>query len=281
MFRFRRRHTEDSQDTPTAGTGPLLEVDGLSVVYERAGIRTTALDDVSLTVEDGEFVCVVGASGCGKTTLLRTIDGLIPPTSGEVRVTGRTAHPRQGDMAVVFQQDSLYPWRTVLANVRFGLDVRHRRSAASDARSRECLDLVGLSGSADRYPHELSGGMRQRVNLARAFAVDPALLLMDEPFAALDAQTREVMQTELLDIWMKQRKTVMFITHQLDEAVLLADRVIVMAAHPGRVREEIPIDIPRPRNLETKRGEKFVQYVDHIWKLIEDEVRSSLKDGHR
>ncbi len=278
MFRFRRRHTEDSQDAPTAATGPLLEVDGLSVVYERAGTRTTALDNVSLTVEDGEFVCVVGASGCGKTTLLRTIDGLIAPTSGEVRVTGRTAHPRQGDMAVVFQQDSLYPWRTVLANVRFGLDICHRRSAASDARSRECLELVGLSGAEDRYPHELSGGMRQRVNLARAFAVDPALLLMDEPFAALDAQTREVMQTELLDIWMKQRKTVMFITHQLDEAVLLADRVIVMSAHPGRVREEIPIDIPRPRNLETKRGEKFVQYVDHIWKLIEDEVRNSLKD---
>ncbi len=275
MFRFRRRPAEDA---PPAGTGPLLEVDGLSVVYERAGKRTTALDNVSLTVEDGEFVCVVGASGCGKTTLLRTIDGLIQPTSGEVRVTGRTAHPRQGDMAVVFQQDSLYPWRTVLANVRFGLDVRHRRSAASDARSRECLELVGLSGSEDRYPHELSGGMRQRVNLARAFAVDPALLLMDEPFAALDAQTREVMQTELLDIWMKQRKTVMFITHQLDEAVLLADRVIVMAAHPGRVREEIRIDIPRPRTLETKRGEKFVQYVDHIWKLIEDEVRSSLRD---
>ncbi|TXK40163.1 ABC transporter ATP-binding protein [Nonomuraea sp. C10] len=279
---FRRRPAggQNPIDAPVPpGASPLLEIDGLSVGYEVGGAFTTVLDGVSLTVEDGEFVCVVGASGCGKTTLLKTIDGLIAPSAGEVRVSGRPAHPRHGDMAVVFQQDSLYPWRTVLANVRFGLDVRGRRSAETDARSRECIELVGLRGFENHYPHQLSGGMRQRVNLARALAVDPTLLLMDEPFAALDAQTREVMQTELLDIWTKQRKTVVFITHQLDEAVLLADRVIVMAAHPGRIREEIRIDIPRPRDLHTKRGERFTGYVDHIWNLIEEEVRRSLIPG--
>ncbi len=280
MFRYFRQPSADVSTTVPDGAGaPLLTIDGLTVGYERAGTRTTVLDGVSLTVEDGEFVCVVGASGCGKTTLLKTIDGLITPMAGEVRLYGRPARRRHGEMAVVFQQDSLFPWRTVLANVRFGLDVRGRRSAATDARSRECLELVGLRGFEDHYPHELSGGMRQRVNLARALAVDPTLLLMDEPFAALDAQTREVMQTELLGIWNKHRKTVVFITHQLDEAVLLADRVIVMAAHPGRIREEIPIDIPRPRDLRTKRSRQFTQYVDHIWNLIEDEVRRSLISG--
>jgi len=279
MFRYPRRRPADDPLPPSRSGAPLLEIDGLSVGYERAGAYTPVLENVGLTVGDGEFVCVVGASGCGKTTLLKAIDGLIAPAAGEVRVSGRPPDPRRGDMAVVFQQDSLYPWRTVLANVRFGLDLRGSRSATTDARSRECIELVGLRGFEDHYPHELSGGMRQRVNLARALAVDPAVLLMDEPFAALDAQTREVMQTELLDIWTRHRKTVVFITHQLDEAVLLADRVIVMAAHPGRVREEIPIDIPRPRDLHTKRGEKFTQYVDHIWKLIEDEVRSSLIPG--
>jgi NitT/TauT family transport system ATP-binding protein len=293
MFRNPRRrpaadaagHAVADQAAPVwSGRGappPLLVVDRLTVGYDRGGTHTTVLDGVSLTVEDGEFVCVVGASGCGKTTLLKAIDGLITPTSGEVRLYGRPARSRHGDMAVVFQQDSLFPWRTVLANVRFGLDVRGLRSAATDARSRECLELVGLRGFEDHYPHELSGGMRQRVNLARALAVDPTLLLMDEPFAALDAQTREVMQTELLGIWNRHRKTVIFITHQLDEAVLLADRVVVMAAHPGRIREEIRIDIPRPRDLHTKRSERFTRYVDHIWGLIEDEVRRSLISGAR
>jgi NitT/TauT family transport system ATP-binding protein len=254
----------------------LLEVDEISVMYERDNVALVALDRVSLSVNEGEFVCVVGASGCGKTTLLKAIDGLVEPSGGEVRLRGRHAHPTEGDMAVVFQQDSLFPWRTVLSNVRFGMDVRIRRNPDREERAHACIELVGLKGYENHYPHELSGGMRQRVNLARALAVDPEVLLMDEPFAALDAQTREVMQTELLDIWNRDRKTVVFITHQLDEAVLLADRVVVMSAHPGRVREEIPIDIPRPRDLHTKRTPKFVGYVDHIWSLIEAEVRKSM-----
>jgi NitT/TauT family transport system ATP-binding protein len=255
-----------------------LEVHELSVVYEREEYALTAVDRVSFDVFDGEFVCVVGASGCGKTTLLKAINGLVPPTSGMVRVRGRLANPRSGDMAMVFQQDSLFPWRTVEHNVRFGLDVRGRRARDKDERARDAIKLVKLSGFEHHYPHELSGGMRQRANLARAFTVDPEVLLMDEPFASLDAQTREVMQTELLEIWNRDRKTVLFITHQLDEAVILADRIIVMSTHPGRIRETVEIDIPRPRDLQTKRTPEFVAYVDHIWHLIEAEVRSSVFD---
>jgi len=263
---------------PRGSSPPLLEVDKLSVEFTRDDLTLLALDRVSLTVEDGEFVCVVGASGCGKTTLLKTIDGLVKPTEGEVRIRGRRANPSEGDMAMVFQQDALLPWRTVLENVRFGLDVRHRRSKESTNRARQVLEVVKLENFENHYPHELSGGMRQRVNLARALVVDPEVLLMDEPFAALDAQTREVMQTELLEIWNRDRKTVVFITHQLDEAVLLADRVIVMGAHPGRIRADVRIEIPRPRDLRTKRDPKFVKYVDLIWTLIEEEVRRSVLD---
>lgn len=255
---------------------PFLEVAGLSVVFERGGRRTTAIHKVDLRVDEGEFVCVVGASGCGKTTLLRAIDGLVRPSSGEIRLRGIPTRGADARFAMVFQHDSLMPWRTAIENVRLGLDIRGRRDQAARLRAQECLEMVKLSGFETYYPHELSGGMRQRVNLARGFAVDPDVLLMDEPFAALDAQTREVMQTELLDVWSQHRKTVVFITHQLDEAVLLGDRVIVMSAHPGRVREEIKIDIPRPRDLHTKRSPKFTAYVDHIWTLIEAEVRRSL-----
>lgn len=255
---------------------PLLKVDSLSVEFERDESILLALDRVSLEVPAGQFVCVVGASGCGKTTLLRAIDGLVTPSEGTVLVDGRSAHPTHGDMAVVFQQDALFPWRTVAQNVGLGLDVRGEQKARRQARAQECIDLVGLGGFENHYPHELSGGMRQRVNLARAVAVDPKILLMDEPFAALDAQTREVMQSELLSIWQHHKKTVVFITHQLDEAVLLGDRVIVLGAHPGRIREDITIDIPRPRELEVKRTPEFVDYVDRIWHLIEEEVRRSV-----
>lgn len=258
----------------------LLEVDNISVEFTRDETTLLALDRVSLDVREGEFVCVVGASGCGKTTLLKAIDGLVKPSEGEVRVRGRAAHPAEGDMAMVFQQDALFPWRTVLQNVRFGLDVRnrHRNRKDSSEKARETLNVVKLEHFEDHYPHELSGGMRQRVNLARALVVDPEVLLMDEPFAALDAQTREVMQTELLEIWNRHRKTVVFITHQLDEAVFLGDRVIVMGTHPGRVREEVVIDIPRPRDLNTKRHPEFVAYVEHIWNLIEEEVRKAVME---
>jgi NitT/TauT family transport system ATP-binding protein len=208
--------------------------------------------------------------------LLRAIDGLIPLSGGEVRVAGRKARPADPAIAMVFQQDSLFPWQTVRENVGFGLKIRRAPGGNTAERVQRCIDLVKLTGFEDYYPYELSGGMRQRTNLARGLAVDPALLLMDEPFAALDAQTREVMQAELIDVWSQSRKTVVFITHQLDEAVLLGDRVIVLAPHPGRIREIVNINIPRPRTLHTKRSQVFSNYVDHIWGLIETDVRSSI-----
>lgn len=257
---------------------PLLEIDRVRVEYRRDDSAVVALDEVSLTISEGEFVCVVGASGCGKTTMLKTVDGLIQPTAGRVLVRGRPADPRGHEVATVFQHDALFPWRTVLDNVCLGLELRGVPKRIRVERARECLRLVNLPDVESYYPRELSGGMRQRVNLARGLAVDPEILLMDEPFAALDAQTREIMQDELLQIWARSRKTVLFITHQLDEAVLLGDRVVVMGSHPGHVREDIAVDIPRPRTLQTKRTAEFQAYVDRVWTLIEGEVRSSMAD---
>ncbi len=257
---------------------PILQVDDLGVTYRRGEQTTMAIERIDLQVAPGEFVCIVGASGCGKTTLLRAIKGLIEPTHGTILLHGRPRKSSTDQMAMVFQQDSLMPWRTTLQNVMLGLELKKMPKSQRTARARECIDLVKLNGFEQYYPHELSGGMRQRVNLARGLAVDPDVLLMDEPFAALDAQTREAMQQELLVLCSGQRKTVVFITHQLDEAVFLGDRVIVLGAHPGRVREEIVIDLPRPRSLTTKRSPEFSAYVDRIWKLIEQEVYDSLID---
>ena len=235
-----------------------------------------ALRDIDIEVERGGFVSVVGPSGCGKTTFLRIVAGLEPASAGEVRLDGRIVHKPGGDRGFVFQTDSLLPWRTVLANALIGPEVAGRAGAAERARTRELLKLVGLDGFEHYYPRQLSGGMRQRVNLARALAIDPEILLMDEPFSSLDAQTREIMQTELLRIWEEGRKTVLFVTHQIDEAVFLSDRVLVFARRPGRLQESVEIKLPRPRPLAIKRTAEFVRYVDHIWRLIEDDVRASV-----
>lgn len=256
-----------------------LETRALAKSFVRGQQELQVLDDINLSVRDGEFVSFVGASGCGKTTLLRVIDGLIPATAGEVLIDGHPVHDAAKHMGFVFQQDSLLPWRTVLQNVRFGVELRKVRRDDVVERSRRLLELVGLNGFEDHYPSEISGGMRQRVNLARALAVDPDVLLMDEPFAALDAQTREVMQAELLRIWNQSKKTVLFVTHQIDEAVYLSDRIVVFASHPGRTKEEVYVEIPRPRDLRVKRTPEFGAYVDRIWSLIEDEVRRSTSIG--
>jgi NitT/TauT family transport system ATP-binding protein len=208
---------------------------------------------------------------------LRIVDGLEAPTSGSVLVDGATTSGPGPDRGFVFQQDSLLPWRTVLENVAFGLKLQRQPRGPRQERARQLLQMVGLAEFAQRYPHELSGGMRQRVNLARALAIDPEVLLMDEPFAALDAQTRELMQAELLKVWdQAQRKTVLFVTHQIDEAVFLADRVIVLTVRPGRIKEVVPVHFPRPRALGVKRGPEFTEIVDHIWRLIEEEVRAGM-----
>jgi NitT/TauT family transport system ATP-binding protein len=235
-----------------------------------------ALHDINLAIERGDFIAVVGPSGCGKTTFLRIVAGLEPASSGEVELDGRAVTGPGGDRGFVFQTDSLLPWRTVFANAIIGREVAGRVGPAERRRTLELLKLVGLEGFENYHPRQLSGGMRQRVNLARALAIDPQVLLMDEPFSSLDAQTREIMQTELMRIWEAGRKTVLFVTHQIDEAVFLADRVLVFARRPGRLRESVAIELPRPRTLAIKRTAEFVRYVDHIWRLIEDDVRASV-----
>ena len=235
-----------------------------------------ALQDINLVVERGEFIALVGPSGCGKTTFLRIVAGLEPASAGEVKLDSRPVSGPGLDRGFVFQTDNLLPWRTVFANAIIGREVAGQVGPAERQRTMELLKLVGLEGFEDYHPRQLSGGMRQRVNLARALAIDPEILLMDEPFSSLDAQTREIMQTELMRIWEAGRKTVLFVTHQIDEAVFLADRVLVFARRPGRLRENVAIELPRPRALAIKRTAEFVRYVDHIWRLIEDDVRASV-----
>jgi NitT/TauT family transport system ATP-binding protein len=235
-----------------------------------------ALRDLNVEIERGGFVSIVGPSGCGKTTFLRIVAGLETASGGEILLDGRTIRAPGGDRGFVFQADSLLPWRTVLANAMIGPEVAGRTGEPERRRTLDLLKLVGLEGFENYYPRQLSGGMRQRVNLARALAIDPEVLLMDEPFSALDAQTREIMQTELMRIWEQGRKTVLFVTHQIDEAVFLSDRVLVFGRRPGRLQESVQIEMPRPRSLAIKRTPEFVAYVDHIWRLIEDDVRASV-----
>jgi NitT/TauT family transport system ATP-binding protein len=249
----------------------------ISGVSKRFG-DLEVLRDINLEFADGEFVSILGPSGCGKTTLLRIIHGLVPPDAGEIRVDGKPVRAPGAERGFVFQADALLPWRTVERNVRIGMELNGQADAQGRERVRSLLRLVGLERFGSYYPRQLSGGMRQRANLARALAVDPDVLLMDEPFAALDAQTREIMQTELLRIWLASRKTVVFITHQIDEAVYLSDRVVVLGRLPGRVKDIVPIELPRPRDLSVKRSLPFVAYVDRIWRDIEGDVRQSVAE---
>ncbi|MGC1466409.1 MAG: ABC transporter ATP-binding protein [Pseudolabrys sp.] len=259
-----------TRDTPEHSAVSELSVAHVSKEFMTRGTTVRVLDDVSFSVKRGEFFVIVGPSGCGKSTLLRIIQGLETPDEGIITLAGRPLSGPSSDRGFVFQQDSLYPWRTVLQNVILGLEIMGRPRASAVERAMSLIELVGLKGFEKHYPRELSGGMRQRVNLARALAIDPQMLLMDEPFAALDALTRETMQQELLRIAAAANKTVLFITHQIDEAVLLADRVLVMSARPGRVLETIPIELPRPRALSIKRSAPFQAFVDRIWNLVSE-----------
>ena len=245
-----------------------LAVEGLCKTFG----ELEALRAIDLDVEHGEFIALVGPSGCGKTTFLRIVAGLEPATTGEVRLDGRVVRSPGGDRGFVFQTDNLLPWRTVFSNAMIGPELAGRTSDTERRRTLALLKLVGLEGFEHYYPRELSGGMRQRVNLARALAIDPEILLMDEPFSALDAQTREVMQEELTRIWQAdgagKGKTAVFVTHDVPEAVFLADRVVVFSAGPARLVEAVEVDLPRPRHADVKRSARFQEISDHILGLV-------------
>jgi NitT/TauT family transport system ATP-binding protein len=272
-----------------AATTPKLRLRdvGKQFIAPRTGQRTTAVANVSLDIDTGEFVCIVGPSGCGKSTVLNLIAGLDTPSGGTLEKDGKPITGPGPDRGVMFQDYALMPWQSVADNVGFGL--RHGTPGKPftpqqrEDRIRHFIELVGLTGSERKYPHQLSGGMRQRVALARLLANGPDVLLLDEPLGALDAQTRLILQVELLRIWgetlpREERKTAVFITHDIEEAVFLADRVVVMSSHPGRVREVLEVDLPRPRDESIRGDLRFGHLVEAIWRLIRDEARRAIDD---
>jgi NitT/TauT family transport system ATP-binding protein len=232
----------------------------------------SALDGFDIDVEEGEFLSIVGPSGCGKSTFLNILLGLLKPDSGEVLMHGKTITGPGSDRAMVFQEFGLLPWRTVQNNIELGLELKRTSAAKRRAVAERLVSLVGLGGFENHYPHELSGGMKQRVGLARALATDPDVLLMDEPFAALDAQTRDLMQVELLRIWREARKTVLFVTHQIDEAIYLSDRVMVMSKRPGRAKKSFTVELTRPREYEMRVTREFNDLKLEIWNTLKDEI---------
>jgi len=246
--------------------------------YRRTdGTTIEALSGIDLIVGQGEFVAVVGPSGCGKSTLLLIAAGLVPPSRGRVVFDGHASS--QPLTAFVFQEFALFDWRTILENVAFGLEVRRIPAAVRLARARDLIRLVGLEGFEDRYPSELSGGMRQRVGIARALCVDPAVLLMDEPLSALDAQTRQLMQEEILGIWERTHKTVLYVTHNIQEAAFLADRIVLLSRRPGRIRSILPVPFGRPRAEELLADPVFGQFSQNVWRMIRDEAKTAMREG--
>lgn len=266
-----------STTTPAPPSASVVEVDHVTIAFPTdGGGAFVAVRECDLTVRRGEVLSIVGPSGCGKSTLLFAMDGLYQPTHGAIRVDGvRVDRPRP-DRAMVFQEFGLLPWRTVLANVEFPLELaaatRKLKPAERRGVARQYLQLVGLDGFQDRYPHQLSGGMKQRVGIARAFACGAETLLMDEPFAAVDAQTRDIMGVELLRVWEQERKTIVFVTHSIDEAVYLGDRVAVMTASPTHVKEIVPVDLERPRPLEIRDTREFADLRHRVWQSLKAEV---------
>ena len=251
-----------------AGSGPALSIQGLGMVYRRGAASVEALAGLELAIADREFVAIVGPSGCGKSTLLKLVTGLRPPTSGSITLYGRPVTGPRSDVGIVFQTPVLFPWRSVLDNVLLPADVLKLPRAAYRDKALALLDLVGLGGFENSYPQELSGGMQQRAAIARALVHDAPLLLMDEPFGALDAMTREQMNLELQRIWAASRKTVLFITHSIAEAVFLADRIVVMSPRPGRIIEVIANPMPRLRSMEDTLAPEFGRLVHHIRGLL-------------
>ncbi|MEH2470638.1 NitT/TauT family transport system ATP-binding protein [Nitrobacteraceae bacterium AZCC 2161] len=247
----------------------MVIIDALSKRYSSQGADVPALVDINLEIQEGEFICLLGPSGCGKSTLLKIIAGLIPSSAGKITINGKPIDGPGPERAVVFQDYALFPWMSVRDNIEFGLEARKLAPPARKEISDKLLSVVGLTDFANRYPHHLSGGMKQRVSIARALAVNPSLLLMDEPFGALDAQTRQTLQDELLRIWREYRKTVIFVTHSIEEAIYLSDRIVVMTARPGRIKEVITVNEARPRDMT---GNEMNQRQREVRAVLNEEI---------
>jgi NitT/TauT family transport system ATP-binding protein len=257
--------------------GIKLRISGVGKVYGEGADPVLALRDINLDIRDGEFVSIIGPSGCGKTTLLRICAGLETPTTGTVQT--RHDDPSRPSSNMVFQEQSVFPWRTVQGNIEYGLLARGVRKAERRMIADHYIERLGLSGFGRAFPHQLSGGMRQRVSIGRAFANDPEILYMDEPFASLDEQNKMLLQEELLSIWQGSKKAVLFITHSLEEAVVLGDRVLVMSARPGQIKAEFPVDLDRPRSIVALKSDPhFLGLVGQLWELLRDEV---ITESHR
>jgi len=259
----------------------MVEIQGVSKSFHKTASNSSteiqALANVNLSIRENEFVSIIGPSGCGMTTLLKIIDGLLSHDGGEILIKGRKVTGPGPERAVVFQTFALLPWRTVLANVEFSLELRHVPKEERAKTAREYIGRVGLAEFENHYPHELSGGMQQRAGLARALAVNPMILLMDEPFGSVDAQTRQLLQEELLNLWQREQKTVIFVTHSMDEAVYLSDRVVVMTPRPGRVAEILDVPLSRPRAAgDVRRDPRFVDLTNYIW----DSLKKAMENHH-
>ncbi|WP_327152114.1 ABC transporter ATP-binding protein [Nocardia sp. NBC_01329] len=262
---------EQDRTTETSSSShPKIVANGVERSFGSGNGSVHALGPMDISIEEGEFVCIVGPSGCGKSTFLRIVAGLLPPSMGKVAVAAKSAHPA----SMIFQDYGIYPWKTVEANVRFGLDVQGVRKSEGRRRARLWLEKMRIAEFADVYPAQLSGGMRQRVSIARALASEPEILLMDEPFAALDAQLRTILQEELLELCQAERRTVLFVTHSLEEAIILGDRVVVMSARPGRILAERRSPFPRPRSAAVREAPEFAAFKAELWELLRDEVEA-------
>ena len=249
-------------------SAPALQASGIKKSYAKNGRPLEILDVTSFAAREGEFITIIGPSGCGKSTFLHIMGGFIPAEAGRIEVYGKEVRGPGPDRGMMFQEFSLFPWKTVAGNIAWGLEVQGWEKPRIEETVGRYLDMIGLREFRNHYPAELSGGMKQRVALARVLAFDPKVLLMDEPFGALDAQTRETMQAEVMHIWERTRKTIVFVTHDIEEAVYLGDRVIVLSARPGRIKEELKIELPRPRGLEVKKSMQCHEYRNHIWDLV-------------
>ena len=257
---------------------PALRISHASKHFDTAKGRITAVDDVSLDIQQGEFISIIGPSGCGKSTLMNMVGGLLTDSDREILLDGKKVRGCQPEIGMVFQEESTFPWRTAIENVAFPLEAAGVSRDARNARARDLLDLVGLSGFENHYPAELSGGMRQRIAMARTLAFEPRILLMDEPFAALDEQTRMLLGDKVVQIQQQLKQTTLLITHNISEAVALSDRVLIMTFRPGRIKRVIDIDLPRPRSSEMMGQEKFASYVAEIWRDLREEASKGLRE---